>query len=649
MKMRFFDFEVTPNWWMCVFGDLADDYKNEKGEYLITEEIKNTFRVVNSDMPNARGLIMDEMKETDYVLVGYNIKGYDLMIANGIYQGFTPQQIKIINDIIINPGCAYSTKEHCRMASFAKRRISGVTYLDLFDSSDGTLKDKEATFELSILESSVPFDKEDLTEADKQDMEDYCRHDVYSAMVWYIKIVEPFVKSKLLVCKHFGIEERLGYIYTNAQLVGKALGAKRTDFPDSDRIDIELHPKIREYVYDNLPSSVVNKVINQKESYELKLYNNVVTFADGGIHSTYDLQIPKSVSQALYVSSNDEWVLLNVDASSYYPAIMIQLDALSRSIKNKQLFVDVFNDRVAIKHKPNPTKDDKDRQLAYKLILNTTYGAGGCEFLDLCDKYHRSVCCRYGQLLLAALANKMHNTISGLSVIQTNTDGILIYCRRKDIERVERLKDEWSNITGIGMDTDVVDKIWQRDVNNYLMVKEGGKIKRKGGWLIDDYIKPGYIKVSPLQAYACGKAAIKWLINGEDVLTSLVRNKKLSDFAITCKKGPSFRGVVHRMSNGKEIELFKTNRVIAVKDESFGRLYKYKVYKGEIRYNQMPDTPEHCMTINDDLSHYNFDEIRKKLDYMYYYVRTVELLDLEWRVLDGTVLNKTDDFKIIKD
>ena len=643
MKLRFFDFEVTPNWWECVFGDLPDDIDKNN----ITEDIKDTFVVVNSDMPNARDLIITLMREDGICNVGYNIKNYDLMIANGVYQGFGPREIKIINDIIINPGCAWSTKEHIRMSPFAKKRWSGITYLDLYDSSDGTLKEKEATLGLSIQESSVPFDKEHLTEEDKRDMTFYCKHDVYSAMVWYLEIVKPFVTSKLLVCKHFGIEERYGYIYTNAQLVGKALGAKRTEFVDSERVTIDLHPKIKDYIYDNLPSAVVSKVISQKESYELSLYNNIVTFADGGIHSTYDMKIPKSIPQALYVSSNGEWVLINVDASSYYPAISIQLDTLSRSIKNKQLFIDVFNDRVAIKHKKNKTKDDDDRQLAYKLILNTTYGAGGCEYLDLCDKYHRSKCCRYGQLLLTALANKMYTTINGLSVIQTNTDGVLIYCRRKDIDTVIRLKDEWSQITGIGMDIDYVEKIWQRDVNNYLMVKEGGKIKRKGGWLIDDYIKPGYIKISPLQAYVCGKAAIQWLINGEDPLKTIVKNKNIADFAITCKKGPSFRGVVHRDANGNEIQLFKCNRVFATKDESKGRLYKYKMYKGEIRYNQMPDTPEHCELINDAFNSYDFMELRKNIDYLYYYQRTIDLLDLYWKRLDGTTLSETNDFKII--
>ena len=46
--MRFFDFEVTPNWWLCVFGDMPDDPKD------IKEEIKDRLIAIDSDMPDAR-------------------------------------------------------------------------------------------------------------------------------------------------------------------------------------------------------------------------------------------------------------------------------------------------------------------------------------------------------------------------------------------------------------------------------------------------------------------------------------------------------------------------------------------------------------------------------------------------------------------
>ena len=134
MKTRFFDFEVFPNWWLCVFGDMPDDMST------LCERSKDNFKYVHSDMPNARDLFLTILREEDYVSIGYNIKGYDLVIANGIYQGFNPQQIKILNDIIINPACAYSTREHMRIQPFAKRKYTSICYQDLMDDGAGSLK-----------------------------------------------------------------------------------------------------------------------------------------------------------------------------------------------------------------------------------------------------------------------------------------------------------------------------------------------------------------------------------------------------------------------------------------------------------------------------------------------------------------------------
>lgn len=642
MIYRFFDFEVTPNWWLCVFGDLPEGMTKEN----ITDEIKSDFDYVSSDMINARDLLIDKMKNSDVCLLGYNIKGYDLIIANGIYQGFGPHEIKLINDLIINPSLQYTSKEYMAMGPFSKKRISGCIYQDLYDSSDGTLKEKEATLGLSVLESAVDFNKENLTSDDKEDMIYYCKHDVYASMIWYLEIVQPFVYSKLMVGKAFDIPLKDVYCSTNAQLVAKALSAHRTEFNDSENKTITLNKKINGYCYENLPTPIVDYVTHNTESFEVKLFENNVVFADGGLHSIYDTRpSTKGKPDILYVEANDEWRLMNVDAASYYPSIMIFLNTLSRSIKDAERFKFVYDDRIRIKHKKDKTKEDDDLQLAYKLILNTTYGASGCEFLDLCDKYQRTRTCRFGQLFLAALANKLYHKVPNLKVIQTNTDGILIYYMRKYDDIVTQCMKEWTDISGIGMDGDDCEKIWQRDVNNYLLIKKGGKIKRKGAWLCDDYIKPGYIKISPLTAYVCGKAAIQWLVNGIDPIKTILSNNNISDFAITCKKGPSFRGVIQRYSDGTEKQLYKCNRVLATKDETQGMIYKYKMVKGTLSYYKMPDIPEHCLLINDDLKTYNFSEIKKELDYMFYIERVANLLDYTFKQLDGNnleIINKYD-------
>lgn len=48
--------------------------------------------------------------------------------------------------------------------------------------------------------------------------------------------------------------------------------------------------------------------------------------------------------------------------------------------------------------------------------------------------------------------------IPNLQVIQTNTDGILVYFPRKYKYLVDEMGQEWSNVSGINMEDDVVEK-----------------------------------------------------------------------------------------------------------------------------------------------------------------------------------------------
>lgn len=631
--MRFFDFEVTPNWWLCVFGDYPEGLSPKD---KIPREIKDTFVQINSDMPDARSRLLDLLREEGFVQSGYNVKRYDLMIANAIYQGFTPQQVNIISNIIINPGCTYSSKEHIRLSPFANKKLQGIVYQDLMDDGEGSLKEKEAVLGLDIHESTVPFDKEDLTDEDKLDMEKYCRHDVYSAMVYFHRIVRPYTDAKLALGRRFNIPEATCRTSTNARLVSIALNAVRTTLPDREIVELELPTKIKQYCYDNLPTKVLEHIRTSTEGLTVTLFDNEVNFGNGGIHSV--------LAPNLYIESDDEWVLMNVDATSYYPSIMIQLDCLSRAVRSPQLFTEIFDERVRIKHLPNPTKKDQDDQKAYKLILNTTFGASGNKYLDLYDPHHCTKVCRVGQIFLGALACKLHRTVPNLKVIQTNTDGILIYCRRKDLDKVRECTAEWTRYSGINMEEDEAAKIWQRDVNNYLMVTADGKVKRKGGWLIDSYEKPGYVMVGALSAFASAKAVTEYLLNGTDIVQSIVSNKNVEDFVMTCKKGPTYSGVIQKFADGTTIPLFKCNRVIATTDVNAGMIYKLKKYKGRISETKMPNIPEHCKLMNDALDTYEFADIKKEIDYMFYINRAADLLDMQWMQLKGTKSEITNQF-----
>jgi hypothetical protein len=150
--------------------------------------------------------------------------------------------------------------------------------------------------------------------------------------------------------------------------------------------------------------------------------------------------------------------------------------------------------------------------------------------------------------------------------------------------------------------------------------------------------------VGALTAFACAKAVTEYLLNGTDIVQSLVKNKNVEDFVMTCKKGPSYSKVVQRFADGREIELFKCNRVLATKDLNSGMIYKIKKYKDKLSYSQMPNIPEHCKLMNHDLSTYNFDDIVSELDYMYYVNRCADLLDMQWYQIKGVEVMKTNKF-----
>lgn len=637
MKFRFFDFEVFPNWWCCVFGDLPEDWKENK----VTEAIKDNFRVVSSDSPTARDDLMRELLEKDVVKSGYNIKGYDLIIANAIRQGLSPQEVKIVNDLIINPNLAYESKEHYILKSYIYKKLSSIEYVDLMDDCTGSLKEKEAILGLNVLESNISFDKEDLSESDKQEVIHYCKQDVYAAAQFYMQVVDPYVVTKLAVGKHFNIPYNTCIKSSNARVVAMALGAVKRQWPDAEKISIELPEKIRSYCYENLPSKILDKILNNTDGFTVDLFGNTVSFGNGGIHSVF--------KENLYVEENEDYCLLNVDAESYYPSMLIQFKTLSRNVSNPDALKYVFEERMRIKHKPEKTAEDDSIQKADKLILNTTFGASGNKWLDLYDPYMCTKTCRVGQIFLASFACKINKTIPSATIIQTNTDGILVYLLRKDLDKLKELEHEWTRVSGINMEEDYVAKIWQRDVNNYLLVMTNGKVKRKGGWLNDTIYRPGYVTLASLQAFVCTKAAQKYLLNKESVFKNIVSCTNLNDFAMVCTKGPTYRGVIQMMGNGTERELFKANRVIATIDENYGLIYKYKIYKGERRLAKMPNIPEHCLPVNEDLSSYDFrKDIQPRLDYSYYIMRTADLLDIPWQQLVGKEVfdNHNFDFRL---
>ena len=245
--------------------------------------------------------------------------------------------------------------------------------------------------------------------------------------------------------------------------------------------------------------------------------------------------------------------------------------------------------------------------------------------------------CRLGQLLLTALANNLYTSIgkNNIKIIQTNTDGILIYIRDEYKDLMYEIGKQWEDICHIPLEFENEYQIWQRDVNNYIMGKQNGKVKTKGGFFVTDMQQPGYNRVRPLDCYVCREAMIEYIANGKDIVEHIYNESDISKFVITCHKG-SFSGIVREFNDGRPDEvLHKCNRAYASLDKSLGEIKKTKTIKGEYKKYKAPGCPPHCALINEDLSTHTISEYKNDIDYMWYINETCEMLDAPWYDIVG--------------
>lgn len=656
---QMFDFEVYPKWWCCTVGKYPQDDD-------IPESIKDDFIVVTSDDPLAREHLLAVMRDRNCVNMGYNIKYYDNIILNGVASGFTPHQLKILSDIIINPDAQYESVEHMRIAPFAHIKYTDFVYQDMLDDNTGSLKEKEACMQLDIRETTVPFDKEDLTDEDKAEIISYNKHDVWSSMMFYKIILKPFIASKLAVGRVFNIPMDVCYKSTNAKLSAIALGAKKKKFPDAERQDIVIPAELKQYITYSLPAQVVNRLCMSPEKFEVVLFGNDVSYSNGGIHSVpcrpFEIKVKsKFPAWFLHVKAGNGWSLINVDAGSFYPNMMVAWKCLSRAIPEPEKFAGLIRTRLQLKSVIGPFEDKygthpelapieeynnyvsaKEQSQAIKLILNTTFGASGNKYLDLYDPYMTTYTCRLGQLLLTALANNLYNQVGhdNIKIIQTNTDGVLIYVRDEYIDLVHQIGAQWEDITHIPLEFENEYQIWQRDVNNYVMGKQNGRVKTKGGFFVTDMQQPGYNRVRPLDAYVCREAMIEYIAHGKDFVEHIYNESDLSKFAVTCHKG-SFGGILREFTDGTPDEqLHKVNRVYASLTQRYGMIFKTKRVKGELKKYKAPGCPPHCALINEALIKYDMSKLREDIDYMWYIEQTLDMLDAPWYEIAGNTMSR---------
>lgn len=569
MRLLVYDCEVFAYDWIVVFKDV------ETGVHTVVHN--------DSDALN-------ECIAEDGIYVGFNSKHYDQFIIKAAAYGFSPQEVKQVNDFLIGGGRGW---EYSPLKGFYFQ-FNNVDIRD--DVQLGlSLKAIEGHMGLDVRETEVSFDLDrPLTEEELRETIHYCKHDV-DATHELMKLRADYLRTKQNLGKRAGIDEARSLAATNAKLTAMMLRAERKEWDDG-----------RDYVY---PEALDRSVIPQpildffetihdlsipdeqlfKTSFEIEIGGMPCKYAWGGVHGSLT---------GYYEEATEDRVIQNRDVSSLYPSLIEIYNYLSRNVPDPELFYTMKRDRIEAKH-----NGDKQTAKDLKLPLNTVSGAQENRYNDLYDPLPTRSLRISGQLFLTVLAMRLLNACKTIKLINFNTDGLMYSIDKTELALADKISHEWEVETKFELEVDDVQKVWVKDVNNLLMIKTDGEVKTVGGYLNYGVSVKGAWAINN-NMIIVKKALIEYFVHGTPVEDTINGSNDIFEFQLIAKAGAKYREAYH-IVDGKQVPVQKVNRVYATSDERYGKLFKVKAETDATAKIEM--LPEHCIIDNDN--HLTIDDV----------------------------------------
>lgn len=533
--LNFYDFEVFKFDWLVV---------------IINPIEKKVTTIVNDEQ-----LLEDYFHAHDKeIWVGYNNRRYDQYIMKALLCGMNPKEVSDWIIVKNNPGYQFSSVfNKIRMINF-----------DTMLRTDTGLKPLEAFMGNDIRETEVPFDIDrKLTQKEIDQTIFYCKHDVEQTIEVFLARKAEFDAAMGLV-KIFNLPlSDMGK--TGAQRVAKILGGKGLKFDDEFEFPIVNTLRLKKY-------KQVADWYRNHENQDYKKKQKVViagiphVLAWGGIHGA----IKKYYGEGIY---------LMIDVTAYYPSLQLRYKFGYRNMANPENFEKIHGENLRFKE-----LGDKVARLPYKIADNAISGQLKDQYSPLYDPRENNAICVNGQLLLVDLIEKLEPYIEQL--IQSNTDGILIKLRSiDDFELIDDIVWEWEKRTGMRMGFDIYTKVFQKDVNNYLLVNPEGKTKTKGA-----YTKS--LSAVDFDLPIINKAMVDFMVKGTPVEKTIMECDELIMFQKVVKLSGKYWRTWH---NGKYMSE-KCYRVFASKSSHDSYIGKCKKQGATIE--KFGNTPDRCFIDN---------------------------------------------------
>lgn len=306
-------------------------------------------------------------------------------------------------------------------------------------------------------------------------------------------------------------------------LMSEKLGVKKSILKKKQTHHRQIHLKdvILPYVKFETPefNSVLEYFKNVTVTSDEPNFKHIVPYQGidyvygvGGLHASLSNEI---------VEEDEDHIIVDLDVSSYYPNLSIRNKFFPKHLSEEfcVLYEEKYNERQLIP-KSNP------QNTSIKLLLNSIYGKSGDIYSFVYDRNFMMSITVNGQLLLSMLTEKM-SLINGVTVFYANTDGITLKIHKSKKKEVYAVWKWFESFTKLKLEHAVYKKMILRDVNNYISILEGGKVKLKGAFEVDvDYHKNRSQRIVPI-------AVRRYFVHGvpveETITQHLVHKKNYGD------------------------------------------------------------------------------------------------------------------------
>jgi len=322
-------------------------------------------------------------------------------------------------------------------------------------------------------------------------------------------------------------------------------------------------------------------------------------FGLGGVHGSVENTI---------VESDDEFVIIDLDVSSYYPNLAIVNGFHPQHLG--KTFCTIYKNLYE-QRKSYPKGSAENAML--KLALNGVYGDSNNPFSVFYDPLFTMSITLNGQLLLCKLAELIMEWTDA-ELTQCNTDGLTVKIKRSEVDQLEKVRHEWEVATGLQLEEAIYSRMIIRDCNNYVGVYTNGKVKRKGAYEHDLEWHQNH------SALVVPKVAEQVLVHGAPIRSSVEAHPDIMDFMLRAKVPRSGRLTIEK--DGEHQQIQNITRYYVAKGG--GHLFKWlPPLKGKTEWRKFAVESGWGVQVCNDIS--DAGELPVDFDY---YVNEIEKLTL---------------------